>query len=52
VKKAEIRQMMTDIDKLDSPIVLFDEFLEMVTPKMQSRDTRDEIMKVRLFVAV
>lgn len=24
----------------------FDDFLEMVTPKVQSRDTREEIMKV------
>ncbi|KAH8097155.1 Ca2-binding protein [Aureococcus anophagefferens] len=29
-----------------SPTVLFDEFVEMATPKMQSRDTREEIMKV------
>lgn len=46
VKKAEIRQMMTDIDKLDAAVVLYDEFVEMVTPKMQSRDTREEIIKV------
>ena len=46
VKKAEIRTMMTDIDKQESPTVLFDEFVEMATPKMQSRDTREEIMKV------
>ena len=38
--------MMTDIDKQESPTVLFDEFVEMATPKMQSRDTREEIMKV------
>ena len=37
---------MTDIDKQESPTVLFDEFVEMATPKMQSRDTREEIMKV------
>lgn len=46
VKKAEIRQMMIDIDKETSSTILFDEFVEMATPKMQSRDTRDEIMKV------
>eukprot|EP01035_Chromulina_nebulosa_P020589 gene20589-26697_t len=47
VKKAEIRQMFVDLDKdLSSAIVSFDEFLEMVTPKMLSRDSREEIMKV------
>ena len=46
VKKAEIRRMMQDVDKESSPTVLFDEFVEMATPKMQSRDTREEIMKV------
>mmetsp|Transcript_25 Transcript_25/g.23 ORF Transcript_25/g.23 Transcript_25/m.23 type:complete len:178 (-) Transcript_25:39-572(-) len=46
VKKQEIRQMMTDIDKLESPTVLFDEFVEMVTPRMSSRDAREEIIKV------
>ncbi len=46
VKKAEIRQMMIDIDKETSSTILFDEFVEMATPKMQSRDTREEIMKV------
>lgn len=47
VKKAEIRQMFVDMDKdLASAIVSFDEFVEMVTPKMQNRDSREEIMKV------
>jgi Ca2+-binding EF-hand superfamily protein len=46
IKKQEIRQMMTDIDRLDAPSILFDEFVEMVTPKMTGRDTREEIMKV------
>jgi len=50
VKKQEIRQMMMDIDKVESSTVLFDEFVEMVTPRMMARDTREEIMKVfRLF---
>ena len=47
VKKQDVRQMMIDIDKLESPHVTFDEFVEMVTPRMQGRDTREEIMKVR-----
>lgn len=47
VKKAEIRQMFVDMDKdLASATVTFDEFVEMVTPKMQNRDSREEIMKV------
>lgn len=50
VKKAEIRQMLMDIDKETTAVITFDEFLEMATPKIQSRDTREEIMKVfRLF---
>mmetsp|Transcript_4974 Transcript_4974/g.14737 ORF Transcript_4974/g.14737 Transcript_4974/m.14737 type:complete len:190 (-) Transcript_4974:107-676(-) len=46
VKKAEIRRMMQDVDKESSATVPFDDFVEMATPKMQSRDTREEIMKV------
>ena len=46
VKKAEIRAMLVDIDKEMAATVDFNEFVDMVTPKMQSRDTREEIMKV------
>lgn len=47
VKKNEIRQMFVDLDKdLSSATVTFDEFVEMVTPRMKNRDSRDEIMKV------
>jgi centrin-1 len=47
VKKAEIRQMFIDMDKdLSSATVTYDEFVEMVTPRMQNRDSREEIMKV------
>jgi centrin-1 len=47
VKKAEIRQLFIDMDKdLSSATVSFDEFVEMVTPRMQNRDSREEIMKV------
>ena len=38
--------MMQDLDKESSPTVLLDEFVEMATPKIQNRDTREEIMKV------
>lgn len=47
VKKAEIRQMFIDMDKdLSSATVTYDEFVDMVTPRMQNRDSREEIMKV------
>mmetsp|Transcript_35241 Transcript_35241/g.69978 ORF Transcript_35241/g.69978 Transcript_35241/m.69978 type:complete len:193 (+) Transcript_35241:85-663(+) len=47
VKKAEIRQMFIDMEKdLSSATITFDEFVEMVTPRMQNRDSREEIMKV------
>ncbi len=47
VKKAEIRTMFTDMEKdLSSATVTYDEFVEMVTPRMQNRDSREEIMKV------
>ena len=47
VKKAEIRQMFVDMDKdLSSATITYDEFVEMVTPRMQNRDSREEIMKV------
>ena len=39
--------MFVDLDKdLSSATVTFDEFVEMVTPRMKNRDARDEIMKV------
>ena len=45
VKKAEIRQMFIDMDKdLSSATIGYDEFVEMVTPRMQNRDSREEIM--------
>ena len=46
VKKAEIRQMISDIDKDASGSIEFDEFVEMMTGKMGERDSREEIMKV------
>ena len=47
VKKSEIKQMFIDMDKdLSSALVTFDEFIEMVTPRMLNRDSREEIMKV------
>ena len=46
VKKHDVRQMMIDIDKLEAATVTFDDFVEMVTPRITGRDTREEIMKV------
>jgi centrin-1 len=47
VKKSEIRQMFVDMDKdLSSATITYDEFVDMVTPRMQNRDSREEIMKV------
>ncbi len=47
VKKTEIRQMFVDMDKdLSSATVTFDEFVEMVSPRMLNRDSREEILKV------
>ena len=40
--------MMVDIDKLEAPTVTFDDFVEMVTPRISGRDTREEIMKVNV----
>ncbi|TMW64832.1 hypothetical protein Poli38472_008999 [Pythium oligandrum] len=46
VKKAEIRQMVADIDKDESGTIDQDEFIEMMTDKMNARDPREEIMKI------
>jgi centrin-1 len=47
VKKVEIKQMFVDMDKdLSSATITFDEFVEMVSPRMLSRDSREEILKV------
>lgn len=46
VKKADIRRMLTGFEKDIARGIPFEDFLEMVTPKMQARDTREEIGKV------
>lgn len=47
IKKSEIRQLFIDLDKdLSSATVTYEEFLEMVTPRMNNRDTREEILKI------
>lgn len=47
MKKAEIRTLLQNIDKETAATITFDEFLEMATPKVQNRDEKEEIMKVR-----
>lgn len=46
VKKQEIRGMLTDVDKEGAASVSFNDFVEMVTPKVLARDPKDEIMKI------
>ncbi len=49
-KKEEIRQMISDIDKDGSGTIDYDEFLEMMTVKMGTRDSKEEMIKAfRLF---
>mmetsp|Transcript_34339 Transcript_34339/g.45411 ORF Transcript_34339/g.45411 Transcript_34339/m.45411 type:complete len:197 (+) Transcript_34339:20-610(+) len=47
VKKQEIREMMASVGKEQGDYnISFNEFIQMVTPRMLNRDTREEIMKV------
>ena len=47
VKKAEIKSLLSAVDKGEgADSVSYDEFVEMCGPKMQSRDTKEEINKV------
>ncbi|CAN0045499.1 unnamed protein product [Laminaria digitata] len=38
--------MLTDVDKEGAASVSFNDFVEMVTPKVLARDPKDEIMKI------
>ncbi|CCI42597.1 unnamed protein product [Albugo candida] len=50
VKKTEIRDMLFDIDKDETMPIDLETFTELMTTKMQSRDPREEILKIfRLF---
>lgn len=40
VKKQEIRGMLTDVDKEGAASVSFNDFVEMVTPKVLARDPK------------
>lgn len=47
-KKEEVKKMIADIDKDGSGTIDFEEFLTMMTAKMGERDSKEEILKVRL----
>jgi len=46
VKKDELRKMITDVDADGSGSVEFPEFLQMMTAKMSSADTKEDVNKV------
>ena len=46
VKKAEVRAMVAEIGKDSNDVVNFEEFAHLLSLKMKTRDSRDEIMKV------
>lgn len=43
VKKQDIRGMLTDVDKEGAASVSFNDFVEMVTPKVLARDPKVNI---------
>eukprot|EP00954_Amorphochlora_amoebiformis_P027848 1388324-Amorphochlora_amoeboformis.AAC.1 len=46
VKKEEVKRMLDDIDKDGNSEITLEEFTKMMSGKMGSRDTREEILKV------
>eukprot|EP00802_Teleaulax_amphioxeia_P011180 Tamp_11210.p2 GENE.Tamp_11210~~Tamp_11210.p2 ORF type:complete len:216 (-),score=49.12 Tamp_11210:71-718(-) len=46
VKKSEVREMVAEITKPDAESVDYDEFVQLMTVKMASRDSKHEILKV------
>nr|XP_048703189.1 uncharacterized protein LOC125635491 isoform X2 [Caretta caretta] len=49
-KKEEVKKMITDIDKGGSGTIEFEDFLAMMTQKMNEKDSKEEILKAfRLF---
>ena len=46
VKKAEVRKMISDIDRDEAGTVSFDDFVELMTGRMSERDSKEEIAKV------
>ena len=49
-KKEEVKKMIADIDKDGSGTIDFEEFLSMMTAKMGERDSKEEILKVLLYL--
>ena len=47
VKKSEVRSMVANIGKDPNDVINFDEFCQILSVKMATRDNREEIMKVR-----
>uniref|UniRef100_A0A452HWA2 EF-hand domain-containing protein n=1 Tax=Gopherus agassizii TaxID=38772 RepID=A0A452HWA2_9SAUR len=49
-KKEEVKKMIADIDKEGSGTIDFEDFLAMMTQKMNEKDSKEEILKAfRLF---
>lgn len=49
-KKEEINKMLSEIDKEESGMISYEEFLMLMTQKMTEKDSKEEIMKAfRLF---
>mmetsp|Transcript_9777 Transcript_9777/g.32739 ORF Transcript_9777/g.32739 Transcript_9777/m.32739 type:complete len:291 (-) Transcript_9777:133-1005(-) len=46
VKKAEVREMVAELGKDEHDTVDYDEFVKLMSRKMATRDTREEILKV------
>merc|ERR1712216_1089630 len=46
VKKEEMKKMITDVDADGSGSVEFPEFLQMMTAKMGSSDSKEDVVKV------
>merc|ERR1719379_53899 len=44
-KREEIKKMIADVDKDNSGVIDFPEFLDMMTQKMAERDPREEMLK-------
>ena len=46
VKKNDIRNMLSNIDKTGAHVITEQEFMELVAPKILNRDPKEEILKV------
>eukprot|EP00494_Astrolonche_serrata_P029881 UN30148 len=46
VKKDELRKIMFDLDKETTSEINYEEFIHIMTPRLPSRDTRDDCDRV------